>query len=89
MTRRFGSLSKFACLRITTPNPLCFKKQFSAVGVVAVFLSESFGTVIDGDVGNGVGVQAVLALRDWPLAGAQPMVPMFAQLRTAALRQYE
>src|SRR5262245_17151378 len=56
MTRRFGSLSKFACLRITTPKPSRFKKMFSAVGVVAVFLSESFETVINGDVGNGVGV---------------------------------
>src|SRR5262245_46762042 len=37
MTRRFGSLSKFARLRITIPKPSCFKKLFSVVGLVAVF----------------------------------------------------
>src|SRR5215813_11083728 len=58
MTRRFGSLSRFACLSITTPKPSCFKKLFSAVGVVAVFLSESFGTVINDDAGNGAGVKS-------------------------------
>src|SRR5262245_1834494 len=56
MTRRFGSLSKFARLRLTIPKPSCFKKLFSVVGLVAVFPSEGFGNVINGDVRNGVGV---------------------------------
>src|SRR5262249_16723863 len=55
-TRRFGPRSKFACLRLTTPKPSCFKKLFSGVGVVALFLSEGFGAVTDGDVANGAGV---------------------------------
>src|SRR5262249_20919866 len=56
MTRRFGSLSRFFCLSFTTPKPLCFRTLFSVVGVVAVSFSESFGTVINGHLGDGVGV---------------------------------
>jgi hypothetical protein len=56
MTRRFGSLSSFFCLRFTTPKPSCFRNLFSVVGGVAVSFSESFGTVINGHLGDGVGV---------------------------------
>ena len=56
MTKRFGSVSRFFCLSFTTPKPSCFKKLFSVVDVFAAFFSESLGTVINGDAGNGVGV---------------------------------
>src|SRR5215469_10637188 len=56
MTRRFGSLSRFLCLSFTTPKPSCLKKVFSVVGVLTFSFPESLGTIITGDVGNGVGV---------------------------------
>jgi hypothetical protein len=42
----------------------------SAVGVVAVFLSESFGTVINDGVGNGVGVPSLSCATGLVLGGS-------------------
>lgn len=70
MTKRFGSASRFFCLSFTTPKPSCFKKLFSVVDVFAVFFSESLGTVINGDVGNGVGVTSGLCVTGLALGGS-------------------